>query len=248
MIDAGPGRSSGAGGRLSPERLRRLGVSRIDLLILTHRHPDHVGGLHRLARDLPIGRCVRPRAPRSEERPWRDVASLLERVAGPCDRVSAGDGVRAGIFDLRVLGPEGIDGASGAWTDENARSLVGVLRASGVEIVLSGDAPVALERWAAPALALTPTGTARVLLVGHHGSATSSSSAWINAARADLAIVSHRRPMPAGVAARYRDAGVVLCGTSAGGTVRVDVHRGRIRAPVDCAWHSSPRIGVAAGK
>src|SRR5690606_14483909 len=52
LVDGGP---SDAG---TLAQLRRLGVERLDLVVATHPHADHVGGLTEVVRALPVGLFV----------------------------------------------------------------------------------------------------------------------------------------------------------------------------------------------
>jgi len=84
--------------------LRRYGVARIDLLVVTHGDADHVAGLVGLEEVAEIGRLWVP--------PKQDLADILPGIMQrmlengvPVDTIGAGSTSSLGEFDLRVLGP-----------------------------------------------------------------------------------------------------------------------------------------------
>lgn len=77
--------------------LRRRGFERIDLLVASHMHADHVAGLQQVLRSFQVGLAVHPgvRAP------------LLATLAAesPLEVVTGGDSMRLGDLTLDILGP-----------------------------------------------------------------------------------------------------------------------------------------------
>jgi competence protein ComEC len=129
---------------------------------------------------------------------------------------------------LRVLAPDS------AWTaalaDPNLASVVLAARYGRVRFLLTGDAEEAEERWlverAARDAALAEWLRADVLKVAHHGSATSSSAAFLAAVRPRVALVSvgagndYGHPSP-DVLARLVGAGAEVLRTDRAGAVVV---------------------------
>ncbi|MDN3920226.1 DNA internalization-related competence protein ComEC/Rec2 [Roseateles violae] len=206
LYDAGPQYAPGidAGQRVLLPLLRALGVARLDLLLLSHRDSDHVGGAASLLAGLPAAALLGS---------LEDGHPLL---AGgpPARRCEAGqrwdwDGVR---FEL--LHPLAADYAAGP--KSNALSCVlRVVDAAGHAALLTGDIEAAQEqallRRAAEAGALRSDG----LLVPHHGSKTSSSEALLAAVapRWALAQAGYRNRFghPAlPVLARYQAQGIAV--------------------------------------
>ena len=189
LYDAGPqyGMDSNAGDRVLVPLLQALGL-RLDALWLSHRDNDHTGG----------ALAVHAAQPQAEV--WGSDSVILDPALaglGAVRRCQAGqhwewDGVR-----LEVLHPSAGERlpSARALAHANAGSCVLLLRsASGVQALLAGDIEAAQERSLARAGALTPV---QWLLVPHHGSRTSSSTAMVQALAPRWAMVQ------AGYRSRY---------------------------------------------
>ena len=243
VYDAGPqySRESDAALRVLLPLLRARGERQIDLLMLSHRDSDHVGG----AASLLAGQTVTALSSSLEA----GHALLTEAGRGlphtPCRAGQhwAWDGVQ---FD--VLHPTPDDVAAAA--KPNALSCVlRVVDAQGRSLLLTGDieAPqeAALLRRTGAALAST------MLVVPHHGSRTSSTADFLDAVQPRVAVVQagyrSRFGHPAAdVLARYADRGITV--------VRTDVcgawlwHDGATTCTRDVRrryWHASAPVGGA---
>ncbi|HEV8631549.1 MAG TPA: DNA internalization-related competence protein ComEC/Rec2 [Thermoanaerobaculia bacterium] len=180
LVDGGGWRRPGFGGRVLVPALAALGIRRLDAAAVTHPDTDHCGGVVDLLRELPVGEVWAP--PGMAE---THCGEGLRAAPGVRYReLAAGDAARLGRWRLRVLGPP----RGGAGTD-NRRSLVLLAEAGGHRALLTGDLDATgeaalLSRWGPAALA------ADLLKVGHHGSPSSSSRAFLRAVGARLALLS----------------------------------------------------------
>jgi competence protein ComEC len=223
LVDAAglPGSSFDAGERVVAPALRALGVRKIDTLIVTHADPDHIGGaasiVHRFApRTVWEGIAVPPNPA------LRELAILASSGSAVWRTVQAGDAERLDEVDIRIWHPQPPD-----WERQRVRnddSVVVELRHGDVSILLTGDIEREAEHRLTPILSLAPL---VVLKAPHHGSATSSSEAFIRAARPKAVVFSAGRRNPFGhphpaVLARYRAAGVEMFRTDEDGAVVVD--------------------------
>lgn len=158
--------------------LQALGVSGLDGLILSHADSDHAGGAS-LVRD-----AFRPRWQLASFPPkhpdWHTQPALRRCEAGQMWMV---DGVR-----WQVLHPSAGAWPSGREADNAASCVVRVQAANGQALLLSGDLPQAEE--AGLVAANDKALASDVLVVGHHGSRTSSSAAWLAASGAHTAVIS----------------------------------------------------------
>jgi competence protein ComEC len=209
--------------------LRALGVRRLSWVIVSHPHPDHVGGLATVLERLPVGAVV------AADAPWEHPAAqrLLQvarrrgvRLLLPgrhLPRQVLHGGAR---FEFLAPGSSGPTRAPLERSTNDGSLVVRVsLAAGGPRLLLTGD----IERLAEQDLARGAASvSADVLKVPHHGSRTSSTEALLARVAPRLAVVScgrgNRFGFPhAEVAERYRHAGIPLLGTHTDGAVRIDV-------------------------
>ncbi|WFE61873.1 ComEC/Rec2 family competence protein [Micromonospora sp. WMMD714] len=176
VVDAGPEPSAVDG------CLRRLGVREVSLLVVSHFHADHVGGVAGVARGRRVAMVLAPAM--VEPVAGREMVTA---AAGTARRVvpAAGWSYRSGGVDLVVLGPPYL--LRGTRSDPNNNSLVLRATVAGVRIVLSGDAETEEQR---ALLEQVPPEALRaeVLKVAHHGSAYQD-PAFLDAVRPAVALV-----------------------------------------------------------
>jgi competence protein ComEC len=173
VLAAGQGRAvvvdSGPDPHLVDGCLRRLGVSVIPLLILTHFHADHVAGLPGVLH----GRAVGAIETTGLQAP-PDQAAFVHRVARdagvPVVRVTPGERRHVGGLSWRVLWPDGrFAGHAPADTEPNDASITLLVHTHGLTLLLPGDLePLAQRELLAGHPALPQVD---VLKVPHHGSA-----------------------------------------------------------------------------
>ncbi|RYD16568.1 MAG: DNA internalization-related competence protein ComEC/Rec2 [Lysobacteraceae bacterium] len=186
--------------------LHALGVSDLDLLVVSHGDSDHAGGAAAVL-------SVFPRADRLAGEPARSGIA-----AAPC---AHGQSWRwDGVF-FQMLAPE--DGAPDAPRADNDRSCVLLVSGAGGRLLLTGDIGRRIE----PAVAArVRPGPPLVLVVPHHGSRSSSSVEFVHALAPAAALVSaawrsrfgHPHPQ---VVARYAEAGIPLWNTADAGSLAV---------------------------
>ena len=213
LVDTGPA----DGGVVA--RLRRAGVRRLDLLVVTHAQADHDGGAAAVLRAMPVGMLLDGRDGVHEPLGLRMAAEARRRrvaVAVP----EAGQSLRAGRIELRVLSParEAPDEHAGA--DPNDRAIVAEARVGPFRMLLTADA----ESDVLATLDLRPVD---VLKVSHHGSADHGLGALLERLRPRLAAIevgahnTYGHPVPATVAT-LRAAGVTVYRTDRDGSVRLE--------------------------
>ena len=185
VVDAGRAWRGGDAGRstVAPYLAHRGGD--IALFVLSHPHADHVGGAASLFALLHPGRFLDPGYVGTSS-PY--LAALEEaRIDGiPWQRVRPGDSLVVDDVVLTQLAPDSSWAARLA--DANLASTVLLVRAGNARILLTGDAEAPEEEWllAHGADALR----ADVLKVAHHGSATSTTAAFLEAVKPRVALVS----------------------------------------------------------
>jgi competence protein ComEC len=161
---------------------------RIDVLILSHPHEDHAGGLPRLIQSYRIGRVFEPGmiGPGPAYHAFR---TGLARVGRMPELLSTGDRLRLDSIDLRVLWPDrsavARDPPDGG-TSINNISIVLLGTFGSQRFLLTGD----IEEEIDPILLARGLSHVDLLKVAHHGSRTSSTDAFLAAIHPQAAIVS----------------------------------------------------------
>lgn len=161
--------------------LTALGVD-VDLLVLTHGHADHAGGLSDLIKYDKVNKVILwADAPvETYDEPIRQALLLAPALGVPVQGVRAGDVIVQGDISLTVLAPDTVS------RDENRNSLVLLAQCDGRRILLMGDADASVES----SLALPE---ADAVKVAHHGSKTATSQAFVQAVHPDTAVISVAR-------------------------------------------------------
>lgn len=185
VVDAG-GKAPGfdAGERTVGPFLRRRGGD-VALLVLTHPHMDHVGGVASLVHQRPVievwdaARVFGGSGYLDALHAVRDASARWIRAGPGLDRVI--DEVR-----VQTLAPDS------TWTasrdDPNTSSVVVLLSYRGLRILLTGDAESDEEAWMIERYGEQLH--ADILKVGHHGSATSTTPAFLELVHPRVALVS----------------------------------------------------------
>ncbi|MFZ5895813.1 MAG: DNA internalization-related competence protein ComEC/Rec2 [Myxococcota bacterium] len=227
LIDAGGSPEGGVdpGARVVVPALRARRRQHIDVVVLSHPHPDHFGGLLAVMRSLSVGEIwdsgqgeAQGGGPVYTEilRLARQRGIAIRRPTELCGRLHA-----FGSAAVRVLSPcPTFVPARGA----NDNSLVLEVSFGVRKLLLTGDAEHAAER----DLLATHAADLRadVLKVGHHGSRTSSGAELLAAVRPRLATVScgvrnrFGHPVPE-VMARIAQAGARVLRTDRDGAIQI---------------------------
>lgn len=223
LVDAGglAGSTFDVGDRVVSPALRAFGIRTLETLVVTHGDPDHLGGAPAIMRRFAPS-AVWEGVPVPPNVKLHELASTAAAAGMSWRTVQAGDRVRKGAVEIRVLHPPLPD-----WERQRVRnedSVVLEIRMGDVSVVLPGDVGVEGERRMLPGLALGPIA---IIKAPHHGSASSSTEAFVRAARPAAVVFSAGRgnrfghPAPA-VVDRYRRAGAQMFRTNEDGAVVLD--------------------------
>jgi competence protein ComEC len=182
LIDTG-GSSSGdfdIGERVVYPYLRRLHVTALDYLILTHGHQDHAGGAKAVATAVPVSKVVLP----SEER--TPAIDNLKRLRGiTVIPAHSGQSIVIDGVRLSLLRPD-MPVSSGKRGSGNENSCVVEVRYGSHSFLITGD----LEGQSEQLLLAQGIAPQTVLKVGHHGAKASTASAFLTAVDPRYAVIS----------------------------------------------------------
>ncbi len=222
LVDTGPATPTFDAGRsrVVPFLLRHGGRG-ADLLVLTHPDGDHIGGAAAVLHDLRVGAVLDPAVPAGKAR-LRDALHAAGQDGARWYRALRGEELALDGVRLAILAPAraSVDDP----VDANENSIVFRLSFGRFAAIFDGDAPSDVEEDVVRAR--RGSLAAAVLKVGHHGSRTSSSEAFLDAVRPRVALVSVGRhnhyghPSPE-VIERLRRHGIEVHRTDREGTVRV---------------------------
>ena len=166
--------------------LKELGVDDIDILIGTHPHEDHIGGMAKIIEEFPIGTLYLPETSDEMTPTTKTYESLLDAAENKNVTVrtaAAGDVLlEQGNTSFKVLSPSHTD-----YDNLNDYSIVTRLKVGDTAFLFQGDAETPVEE---EILDSGADVSCDVIKLGHHGSSTSSSRAYLEAANPSAAVIS----------------------------------------------------------
>lgn len=181
LIDAG----NGSDGLLIADFLRKMKITSLDILVLTHPHEDHLGGAEVIIENFDIGTVYMPKVkdsavPATES--YENVIDALSESGAAVIRANNGVTVYSDEnVSARILSP------FGDYDELNLYSAVVRVTYGDTGFLFEGDAEAENEK---EMLAGGCDLKADVLKVGHHGSDYSTTAAFIKAVSPKYAVIS----------------------------------------------------------
>lgn len=162
------------------EYLEAQGVERLDVVVASHTHSDHIGGMDAVIDHFPVGAIYMPEITQNTKS-FRDVLISVQRAGLKVTSAKAGVTVPLDGVECRLLAP-----VKEYYQELNDYSVVVRLAFGRHAFLLTGDAGNIPE---SDILGTKADLQATVLKVGHHGSYSSSSTRFLNAVGARYGVI-----------------------------------------------------------
>lgn len=209
LIDAGDNHA----GSTVVEYLRPYVDGPLDYVIATHPDSDHIGGLDDVLAAYEVGEVIDSGRSASSAvyRDYYDAAQIEPGSTFSYDEdrtIHLSSGVALSIIET-----------GDSWGNANDSSVIAQLICGNIQILFVGDISQKVEREC-----LSLFGDIDVLKVGHHGSATSSSEAFLSVVKPEYAVASYKvgnkyHHPTADALQRLFDQGTIVYGTGKSGSI-----------------------------
>ena len=206
------------------ECLNTIGITKLDYVIGTHQHDDHIGGMYDIISNFEIGEIIMPTInPELVTSNW--YMSLLKKINDDNIEVihpEIGDIFLLGIARMKVVGQLTPDEAG---NNINNYSTVIKVSLGEMDILMTGDAEKQVER---SILQSKENIDSEILKVGHHGSDSSTTKEFLEAVNPEYGLISckignrYNHPTKETMD-KLEDAGVVIYRTDECGTVAIKI-------------------------
>lgn len=182
LIDAGPTDA----GKTVVDYLKSQGVKRLTAAVATHPHEDHIGGMAAVLNAFPVDAFYMPEKT-TTTKTFENMLNALDKQGIKPTYPNVGQVItmKSGAY-FSVLSPQRQSDKYG--DNLNNYSIVLRLALGSHSVLFMGDAEAEVEKDLLSANAYI---VSEVLKVGHHGSNTSTTPAFLRKTRANLAIISY---------------------------------------------------------
>lgn len=174
LIDSGNNKD----GETIVNGLKALGISKIDYLIGTHVHEDHIGGMSYIVNSFDIGEIYLPYNETSTANYYKKLLTAIYNKGLSIEEVNVGDRFKLSSAECEIMSIQNDEPVNA-----NLASIVIELSYGNMKYLFMGDAETENEKarsWE----------DIDVLKVGHHGSNTSSSVSFLNQVLPEISIIS----------------------------------------------------------
>jgi len=162
--------------------LASYGIKKLDYVVATHPHADHIGAMAAVIRAMDsIGTVLMPDAVNTT-RTFENMLNAIEEKDVPITIAVPGDMIMMGDVQIQILAPN-----STRYSDLNDYSVVLRIEFGNSVFLFTGDADTRSEN---EQLASGLPLDADVLRVGHHGARTSSTQRYLDAISPSYAVIS----------------------------------------------------------
>lgn len=159
--------------------IKQAGYQKIDYLVATHPHADHIGGMKQVIESFDIGRVYMPKVS-ANTKTYENLLKAIEAKELKITPAKAGINIlNTEELNIDILAPH-----SGSYDELNNYSAVIKITFGSVRFLFMGDAEEESEN------KITADVGADLVKIGHHGSKTSSSKEFVNRVGAKTAVIS----------------------------------------------------------
>lgn len=180
LVDCGSDYHRRGSGACVTDTMALYGWDTLDYVVLTHYHEDHAGGWDELLARTRVGMLLLPRASVDDADLHGEVVDLAERYGVAVQYIDKTLRLPFGEARLTLYPPL----TSGQTNEEG---LTVLCSAGNFDILITGDMNMATERLLVDRYILPDI---EALLVGHHGSSSSTSQELLTAVRPEVGIIS----------------------------------------------------------
>lgn len=238
----------GTGGDKLLAQLAERQIEHINLMIATHPHSDHIGGLDDVIQNHSIGMYIDSGDVHTTSR-YDRLMRTVEEHALRYQTAEAGDRFNLGRnIQVEILGPQKPmvpEGGSRSYLNSN--SVIARVTHGSNCFMFTGDAEADTEARMLSA-GLSPC---NVLKVAHHGGSHSTGEAWLKAVQPKIALISvgegntYGHPAPETLA-RLRSVGAAIYRTDTMGAIQVQSDGMRVTVPDQPAFDIATQPGLSA--
>ena len=163
--------------------IKNLGIDEINCVLVTHPHTDHMGAMTKILYEFKIDDLIMPEIPEEiipTNKTYEKFLTAVSDNAGNVIAAKPGETYSYGEMTLEIFAP------LRDYDNLNDMSAVSRISYGDTSVMFTGDATTTVEK---DLLKKNIDYSATVLNVGHHGSKTSSSEAWLRAVNPKYAVI-----------------------------------------------------------
>src|SRR5690554_2656060 len=159
--------------------IQNQNIDKLDIVIGTHPHADHIGGLISVLEEIKVEKVIDSGRVHTSKT-YENYLTLIDQKNIQFELGRAGQTFKLGDAQFQILHPDHVN------YDLNNCSVVILMQYEDVKFLFTGDAEEAAET---SILSSFDNINAQILKVGHHGSRTSTTSSFLSAITPKIAII-----------------------------------------------------------